>query len=291
MRSRRVRRRRCSSGTAAHSSDSQSAVLVSAAMCFTAAMGAAAELPDDIESLHVLVSSLRAERDATADENEKLRAERDATSDENDRLRAIIRELQRARFGRRSEKLSDEQLSLGLEDLEQQVAEGERVIAARRERQDLPRGAPREVNRGALPASLPREDVVIDVASKTCTCCGGALHAIGEDISERLDVVPARLRVLVVRRPKYACRQCEEGIVQAPAPARLVEGGLPTEALVSQVAISKYADHLPLYRQAQIFARQGIELDRSTLADWVGQAAWALTPLWQRLRALLVASP
>jgi len=89
--------------------------------------------------------------------------------------------------------------------------------------------------------------------------------------------------VLVTRRPKYACRSCEDGVVQAPAPARLIEGGLPTEATIAQVLVSKYADHLPLYRQAQIYARQGIDLDRSTLADWVGQAAWHLRPLHERL--------
>lgn len=83
-------------------------------------------------------------------------------------------------------------------------------------------------------------------------------------MSERLDIVPAQLRVIVVRRPKYACRACEDVIVQAPAPARLIEGGLPTEATVAQVLVSKYADHLPLYRQAQIYARQGVNLDRST---------------------------
>ena len=91
------------------------------------------------------------------------------------------------------------------------------------------------------------------------------------------------MRVLVVRRPKYACRACGEVVVQAPAPARLIEGGLPTEATVAQVLVSKYADHLPLYRQAQIYARQGINLDRSTLADWVGRAAWLLRPVHERL--------
>ncbi len=109
------------------------------------------------------------------------------------------------------------------------------------------------------------------------------MHRIGEDKSERLDMVPAQFRVLVTRRPKYACRSCEDGVMQAPAPARLIEGGLPTEATVAQVLVSKYADHLPLYRQAQIYARQGIELDRSTLADWVGHAAWHLRPLHERL--------
>src|ERR1700692_2980793 len=98
------------------------------------------------------------------------------------------------------------------------------------------------------------------------------MHAIGEDVSERLDVIPAQFRVLVVRRPKYACRACEEAVVQAPAPARLIEGGIPTEATVAHVLVSKYADHLPLYRQAQIYARQSIELDRSTLAGWGGRA-------------------
>ena len=91
-------------------------------------------------------------------------------------------------------------------------------------------------------------------------------HQIGEDVSERLDVVPTTFRVLVTRRPRYGCRSCESAVVQAPAPTRIVEGGIPTEALISQVLVAKYADHLPLYRQAQIYARQGIQLDRSTLA-------------------------
>lgn len=103
--------------------------------------------------------------------------------------------------------------------------------------------------------------------------------------------MPAQLRVIVVRRPKYACRACEDVVVQAPAPARLIEGGLPTETTVAQVLVSKYADHLPLYRQAQIYARQGINLDRSTLADWVGRAAWHLRPVHERLLEKLKASP
>ncbi|MEO6718016.1 MAG: IS66 family transposase, partial [Novosphingobium sp.] len=108
---------------------------------------------------------------------------------------------------------------------------------------------------------------------------GGALHQIGEDVSERLDVVPTTFRVLVTRRPRYGCRSCESAVVQAPAPARIVEGGIPTEALIAQILVAKYADHLPLYRQAQIYARQGIQLNRSTLADWTGRAAWYLRPL------------
>src|SRR4029077_16922420 len=138
-------------------------------------------------------------------------------------------------------------------------------------------------NRGSLPAHLPRLETIVDVESTVCPCCAGPLHRIGGDVSERLDIVPAQVRVLVIRRPKYACRACEDGVVQAPAPARLIEGGLPTDATVAQVLVSKYDDHLPLYRQAQIYARQGIDLDRSTLADWVGHAAWHLRPLHERL--------
>lgn len=124
---------------------------------------------------------------------------------------------------------------------------------------------------------------MIDIESKTCPCCAGALHVIGEAVAERLDVIPAQFRVLVIRRPKYGCRACEGSPLQAPAAGRIVEAGLPTEALIAQVIVSKYADHLPLYRQAQIYARQGIELDRSTLANWIGRAAWWLKPLHERL--------
>jgi transposase len=172
---------------------------------------------------------------------------------------------------------------LGLEDVEQAEADhaAQTDDASLLERQA--RAHKRRINRGALPAHLPRIEIVVDIDDKTCPCCQGELHRIGEDRSERLDIVPAQFRVLVTRRPKYACRACEDGVVQAPAPARLIEGGLPTEATVAQVLVSKYADHLPLYRQAQIYARQGIDLDRSTLADWVGRAAWHLRPLHERL--------
>jgi transposase len=117
------------------------------------------------------------------------------------------------------------------------------------------------------------------------------MHVMGEDRSERLDVVPAQFKVIVTRRPKYACRACEEAVVQAPAPTRLIESGIPTETLIAHVLVAKYADHLPLYRQAQIYARQGVELDRSTLADWVGRAALLLAPLQARLFEVLKASP
>ena len=224
------------------------------------------------------------------DDPSTLKAMLIAERAQNERLLQIIKELQRHRFGRRAETLPEEQMLLGLEEVEQadanQAAEAERVSSVER----AARAANCRRNRGALPAHLPRIETIIDIADKACPCCQGTLHRIGEDVSERLDVVPAQFRVLVVRRPKYACRACETGIAQAPAPARLIEGGIPTEATVAQVLVAKYADHLPLYRQAQIYARQGITLDRSTLADWVGRAAWLLRPVQERLLARLEAS-
>lgn len=209
---------------------------------------------------------------------------------ENDRLRQIIKELQRHRFGRRAESLPVDQLLLGLEEAEQIEAEGFAVEDTADPVKREARARKRRANRGSLPAHLPRIEQVIDIEDKVCPCCEGMLHVMGEDRSERLDIVPAQFRVLLTRRPKYACRSCEEVVVQAPAPARLVEGGIPTEATVAHVLVSKYADHLPLYRQSQIYARQGMNLDRSTLADWVGKAAFLLRPVHERLFERLKAS-
>ena len=137
---------------------------------------------------------------------------------------------------------------------------------------------------------MPREEVIVDLADKCCPCCNRLRVKLGEDVSERLDMIPARFKVIVTRRPKYACRDCDGEVAQAPAPEHLIEGGIPTEALIAAVVIAKYADHLPLYRQAQIYGRQGVELDRSTLADWSGRAAFALRPVYERLFDVLKGS-
>ena len=165
---------------------------------------------------------------------------------ENEKLRLLVQRLLRHRFGRRSEQLDPDQLQLGLEDLEQAVAEGEAAqdAAAQSEEQQR-RGARPRRNHGALPVHLPRYEVVIDVDEQACPCCRGALHLIGEDRTEQLDIVPAQLRVRVTRRPRYGCRACEGAVVQAPAPERLLEGGMATEALVAHVAVSKFCDALP----------------------------------------------
>jgi len=229
--------------------------------------------------------------DALPDDLETLKAMLLAEQCESERLRQIIKEMQRHRFGRRAETLPEDQMLLGLEDVEQMAASDAAIADQSAPTERAARAEKRRTNRGSLPAHLPRVDIDDDIDSRTCPCCQGELHRIGEDKSERLDIVPAQFRVLVTRRPKYACRRCEDGVVQALAPARLIEGGMPTEATIAQVLVSKYADHLPLYRQAQIYARQGIELDRSTLADWVGHAAWHLRPLQERLLARLKERP
>ena len=123
-----------------------------------------------------------------------------------------------------------------------------------------------------------------------CPCCGGTMRAIGELRTEQLDIVPAQLRVRVIRRPRYACRACEGAVMVAPAPERPIDGGMATEALLAHVLVSKFCDALPLYRQVQMLARQGVTLDRSTLANWVGRACWWLTPLYDRVVATVLSS-
>ena len=228
----------------------------------------------EIAALHAAETNARAEI-------VRLGAINDHAEAELARLHDIIAALRRHRFGARSEKLDDEQLEMAFEDTETALA----VVAASLDTVAVTPREPRrrKTNRGRLPAHLERVEQIVDIDNKACGCCGGALHVIGEDVTERLDVVPATFRVLVTRRPRYGCRGCEAAPVQAPAPAHIIDGGLPSEALVAHVLVSKYADHLPLYRQAQIHARQGVELDRSTLADWTGRAAWWLRPLRDHL--------
>ena len=222
---------------------------------------------------------------------------------EIERLQLQLAGLRRNRFGRRSEQLDDATLQQGEEDLEQSVAEQQAGLDAvlppadppspepGPAPADPPHAKPAKRNRGALPADLPRVEVIVDIDDKACPCCGGTLHVIGEDRAEMLDYVPAQFRVRVIRRPRYGCRACAEAVVQAPAPDRPIDGGMATEALLAHILISKYGDHLPLYRQAQIFDRQGMTLDRSTLCDWVGRACWWLTPLYERILSTVLASP
>ena len=224
-----------------------------------------------------------AERDAAI-------IERDAAIERSDRLAHLLRQLQRMQFGRKSEKLDPDQFALALEDVEQAIAASEAADDKQNKAAASARAQKRRTSRGALPAHLPRVHLTIEPEDLTCPCCRAPMHTIGADVSERLDVIPAQFRVLVTRRPKYACRACEEAVVQAPAPERLIKGGLPTEAMVASVLVSKYAWHLPLYRQSQMLASQGLDIKRSTLAFWVGYAAAELKPVYARLRELILTS-
>ncbi|WP_274963246.1 IS66 family transposase, partial [Thioclava electrotropha] len=226
-----------------------------------------------------------AQREAVAAllrEHEELKGERVSLKEIIKRLEHLVAELNQAVHGKRSEKLSEDDRQLAFEDLEIAVAEAEEKQETQAPSESRPRRAARR-NRGNLPKDLPRIERVIEPDSLQCPCGCGEMHKIGEDRTERLDIVPAQLRVLVTVRPKYACRACTDGVTQASAPAHLIDGGLPTEGAIAHVLISKYADHLPLYRQSRILARSGIEIHRSTLADWVGTAAFHLGPVVDRL--------
>ena len=262
-------------------------------------MPSAADMPDLAALPPELRATFEAQAAALAAERAELAAERAARAhleaefaDQKAyaaRLETLLRQMQRARFGPRSEKLHPDQLALVLEEIETAIAE------AKTGHDKRPAGTPDKATDGperpkphrALPADLPRIERVIEPGDRRCPCGCGEMVRIGEDRAHRLDVVPAQVRVLVTIRPRYACPKGRAGVAQAPAPAHLIEGGLPTEALIAHVIVAKFSEHLPLYRQSQFFARHGVTVDRSTLADWVGAAAWHLRPVVDRMAELM----
>lgn len=222
------------------------------------------ELPTDPEALRALAQALQAELYAKTLMIEKLKAQ--------------LAVLRRARFGRSSEKLDRDiqQLELLIGDLEEGEAESQARTAAAT-RTPRPAAAPAK-GRQPLPEHLPRE-VVRHEAPCACPACGGTVFSrIGEDEREVLEYVPSHFKVVKHIRPKLSCRACET-IVQAPMRSLPIERGRPGPKLLAHVAVGKYCDHLPLYRQSEIYARAGVDLDRSTLADWIGQMSFLLAPL------------
>ncbi|MFL1547355.1 IS66 family transposase [Pseudomonas sp. O39] len=206
-------------------------------------------LPNDLQALKVLVATQRVEIE---------------------RLTMMIGKLRRTQFGRSSEQLDAmiDQLQLSLEELQVNQAEMTPPVEP----------APRSVSRRKpLPEHLPRE-IHVHQSESQCSGCGGALRHLGEDVSEVLEYVPARFKVIHHVRPKWVCRCCEH-IAQVPAPSRPIARGLAGPGLLAHVLVSKFVDHLPLYRQSEIYAREGVDLERSTLADWVGQSNQLLRPL------------
>jgi transposase len=252
-----------------------------------------ATLPRKVVALRSLLLAREAEhaaeREQQASELQTAREGLKAQVLRNEQLKLRLARLLRERFGASSEKLRGaiEQLELLLGDLEEQIAE---TAPAEPEPAPAPDTMPagRKPSRRPLPENLPRE-IVEHAAPCACPQCGGVLRPLGEDVTEVLDYVPGTFRVIRHVRPKLSCRACES-IAQAPAPALPIRRGLATAGMLAHVLVGKYCDHLPLYRQAEIYARNGIELDRSTLADWVGQTAALVRPLVEAVGAHVMAA-
>jgi transposase len=258
-----------------------------------------AALPDldrlDMEALKMLVMREREQRlEAHAAHRQALAAqhlELDSRLEQIEHLKLVIEKYRRMIFGRKSEKLAGqlEQLELQLEELETAQGADEAAQAATEatapdsSQAGSAQATRKRPARRPLPEHLPREVVTHLPPHSCCPDCGGALRQFGEDVAEQLERIPATFKVIRHVRPKFACKQCER-VVEAPAPARPIERGLAGPDLLAHVLVSKYADHCPLYRQSDIYAREGVDLDRSTLAGWVGATGELLTPLVDALR-------
>jgi transposase len=232
------------------------------------------QLPDDVATLKRLLLERDAEVVQRLAELEVQRVEVLSAQLLIEKLKLQIARLRRIQFGRRSEQHDARvvQLELIVEELETSLAASPTAAAT------APASTPRTLPvRRPLPATLPRETVV-HAAACTCPDCGGALKQIGEDVAEQLEFIPEHFKVIRHVRPKFACGKCST-IVQAAAPSRPIDKGIAGPGLLAHVAVSKYLDHLPLYRQSEIYARQGIDLERSTLADWIGGISRLVTPL------------
>ena len=231
-----------------------------------------ASLPSDVESLQRLVREQQAQL-----------LSRDVLIEQ---LKLQLARLKKMKFGHSSEQLDAQiaQLELSLEDLEANVAAAVPVKSSAAETAKKPARKP-------LPEHLPREPHVHEPASGSCHCpeCGGSLRALGEDSSEMLEYVPEHWKVIRHVRPKYSCSACQQ-IVQAAAPSRPIERSYAGPGLLAHILVSKFCDHLPYYRQSQIYARDRIELDRSTLADWGGAASALLDPLLGALEEYVMAA-
>jgi len=268
----------------------------------------AVPLPDldslDMEALKTLVMREREQRlEALAAQHEtlqQLHAELDehrqtlsvrsqelrTSSERIEHLKLLVDKLRHMLFGKKSEKVvvQLEQLEFGLEDLESTQAEAEAMAAAAAPTADTPVNERKGRSpRKPLPEHLTREVITHLPQGDCCPDCGSQLRPFGEDVSEQLEYIPGSFKVIRHVRPKFACSGCDR-VVEAPAPSRPIERGLAGPGLLAHVLMSKFGDHLPLYRQSEIYARQGVEIERSTLAGWVGAASELLTPLVNALQ-------
>src|ERR1700756_2074076 len=247
---------------------------------------ASADLPTDPDALRAFALACQSELAAVTAELQAAKLAVQLRTLEIEKLKFQIAKLRRMQFGRSSERLTRqiEQLERRLEELE--AGEAEEIPKPAPEARPLPIREGDRPKRKPLPKHLPRQETVHEPEHNgacICPACGGEMARLGEDVTEVLDYVPGRFRVIRHVRPKYACRRCD-AITQAPAPALPTPRGRATPAMLAHLLVSKYCDHLPLYRQSEIYAREGLELDRSTLGDWVGQAAWLLDPVVAKIR-------
>jgi transposase len=242
-------------------------------------MTSPAEHPsDELEALRAIIA-------AQANQIQELSRSNRAYEALIDALRVQIVRLKKQKFGASSEKVARniEQLELALEGLEVaraaiDTSAGEDAAAA----PPLKSSSPRRRGKPVLSEHVVSERRTLDPDS-LCPDCGGELRLVGEDVSEILDLVAAQLKKIEIARPKKSCRQCE-AMVQTPAPTRPVARGMAGPGLLAHILVSKYDDHLPLYRQGEIFDRMGADIPRSTLIDWCGQAVGVLKPLVSRIR-------
>ncbi len=235
------------------------------------------DLPNDIDAMKALLWAREVEVAG-------LKAQLNTRAAEIEHLKLQIAKLRRMQFGRKSEKLDHqiEQLELQLEDLQADDAEAEREMPA------VDQAPRKRAARKLLPEHQPRDEQRYLPPDEACPSCGGKLHQLGEDVAEQLEFVPASFRVIRHVRPKLACGCCD-AIVQAPAPSRPIARGIAAPGLLAHVLVAKFADHLPLYRQSVIYAREGVELHRALLASWVGAASALLRPLVEAIRQHVLA--
>jgi transposase len=249
-------------------------------------MTSANTLPDDIEALKALLRERDAQLERMQNVVDSQKAAIATDKAEIEHLKLLVAKLRRMQFGRKSEKLDHqiEQLELRLEELE--ADEGATPVEIPR----TPRTAPEQAQRKPLPEHLPREiQTHLPESYQSCAECGAQMKQLGEDVSEQLEYVPASFRVIRHVRPRFACSCCEH-MAQAAAPSRPIERGMAGPGLLAHILVSKFADHLPLYRQSVMYAREGVELDRSLLAKWVGHSAALLQPLVDALRRHVMAA-
>lgn len=266
----------------------------------------ASQIPESVSELKALAAALLAQLSEQAHQVQTQAAQLQTQTTQLkhqsiyiDKLKFELARLKRWRFGAASESVGSEQIALWETELDGDIAALEARLGQLQAAAGAPETAPSNITpqlppktqpkRKPLPDSLPRVEVRYEIASCTCPACGSGLTPMGEEITEQLDIIPARFFVRRHIRPKYSCRHCET-VHTAPMPAQPIERGLAAPGLLAHVLASKYLDHLPLYRQEQIYARDGVVLPRSTMAGWLGQLEVLFEPLVERLASHILSA-